>query len=130
SSGAHSRDPLAPRNDVAPRSRGADSARVVPNHCPSKERGRRESRAPDAPAASYAKVKSIRASHHRFTGTIRPSLRNGFNGFLRARPGDRAFLPPSPARCVSIDTNLISASGYQAHTTSPSTDNAHVFRAT
>src|SRR5579872_2469884 len=50
----------------------------------------------------------------------RPSLRNGFNGFLRARPGDRAFLPPSPARCVSIDTNLISASGYQAHTTSPS----------
>src|SRR5579872_5261850 len=52
----------------------------------------------------------------------RPSLRNGFNGFLRARPGDRAFLPPSPARCVSIDTNLISASGYQAHTTSPSAE--------
>jgi hypothetical protein len=32
-------------------------------------------------------------------GIIRPSLRNGFNGFLRALPGDRAFLPPSPARC-------------------------------
>jgi hypothetical protein len=28
--------------------------------------------------------------------------RNGFNGFLRALPGDRALLPPSPAdyRCV------------------------------
>src|SRR5579859_5158734 len=28
---------------------------------------------------------------------LRPSLRNGFNGFLRARPGDRAWLSPSPA---------------------------------
>jgi hypothetical protein len=35
-------------------------------------------------------------SHHRFTGFTRPSLRNGFNGFLRALPGDRAFLSPSP----------------------------------
>src|SRR6201985_1648045 len=26
--------------------------------------------------------------------------RNGFNGFLRALPGDRALLSPSPARCV------------------------------
>jgi hypothetical protein len=31
--------------------------------------------------------------------TIRHLPRNGFNGFLRARPGDRAFLSPSPARC-------------------------------
>jgi hypothetical protein len=36
--------------------------------------------------------------HHRFTGFTRPSLRNGFNGFLRALPGDRALLPPSLAR--------------------------------
>src|SRR5579863_6788454 len=28
-------------------------------------------------------------SHHRFTGSSRPSLRNGFNGFLRALRGDR-----------------------------------------
>src|ERR1700730_6014369 len=35
--------------------------------------------------------------HHRFTETIRPSLRNGFNGLFRALPGDRAFLPPSSA---------------------------------
>src|SRR5581483_3413269 len=33
--------------------------------------------------------------------TFRHSLRDGFNAFLRALPGDRAFLPPSPARCVS-----------------------------
>jgi len=31
-------------------------------------------------------------------GIIRPSLRNGFNGLLRALPGDRALLPPSSAR--------------------------------
>jgi hypothetical protein len=37
-------------------------------------------------------------SHHRFSQVIRHSLRNGFNGVLRALPGDRAFLPPSLAR--------------------------------
>ena len=81
--------------------------------------GRRESRMPDAPAASYAKVKSIRVSHHRFTGSIRPSLRNGFNGFLRALPGDRALLSPSP-RNAKHCRELTPASGRQDHTTSPS----------
>ena len=33
---------------------------------------------------------------HRFAGVTRHSLRNGFNGLLRALPGDRAFLSPSP----------------------------------
>jgi hypothetical protein len=47
----------------------------------------------------------------------RPSLRNGFNGFLRALPGDRACLPPSPA---DHSANLTPASGCQDHTTSPS----------
>jgi len=32
----------------------------------------------------------------------------------------RAILPPSQARCASIVAHLISASGYQDHTTSPS----------
>jgi hypothetical protein len=32
---------------------------------------------------------------------IRPSLRNGFNGVLRALLGDRAFLPPSRAAFVT-----------------------------
>jgi hypothetical protein len=35
------------------------------------------------------------------TGT-RPSLRNGFNGLLRDLLGDRALLPPSPARYFSL----------------------------
>ena len=41
-------------------------------------------------------VVNTRVSHHRFTGSIRLSPRNGFNGFLRALPGDRACLSPSP----------------------------------
>jgi hypothetical protein len=60
-------------------------------------RGRRESRVLAAPAASRAKKKAHERSHHRFTEFNRPSLRNGFNGFLRALPGDRAFLSPSLA---------------------------------
>ena len=50
----------------------------------------------------------------------RHSLRDGFSGFLRALPGDRAFLSPSPAQCASIAADLISASRYQDATTSPS----------
>src|ERR1700690_2282723 len=49
----------------------------------------------------------------------RHSPRNGFNGFLRALPGDRAFLPPSPLRSLLLK-NLTPASGRQDHTTSPS----------
>jgi len=65
-------------------------------------------------------VESTRVSHHRFAGNPRPSLRNGFNGFLRALLGEPGLLSPSPAQCESIVANLISASGYQDHTTSPS----------
>jgi len=42
---------------------------------------------------------------------------NGFNGFLRALPGDRALLSPSPA---DHPANLTPASRRQNHTTSPS----------
>ena len=53
--------------------------------------------------------------------------RNGFNGFLRALPGDRALLPPSladmvlskPGRADRTSANLTPASGRQDHTTSP-----------
>jgi hypothetical protein len=61
--------------------------------------------------------KAHERSHHRFTGLTRLSPRNGFNGLLRALPGDRAFLPPSFADC---STTLTPASGRQDHTTSPS----------
>jgi hypothetical protein len=41
---------------------------------------------------------------------------NGFNGFLRALPGDRACLSPSPAQRVSVVAVLTPASGRQDHT--------------
>jgi hypothetical protein len=43
-------------------------------------------------------VENTRVSHHGHTGITRHSLRNGFNGFLRALPGDRACLSPSSAK--------------------------------
>ena len=59
-------------------------------------------------------VENTRVSHHGHTGNARHSPRNGFNGFLRALLGDRAFLSPSPVRCASIVTRLnasVEASG-------------------
>src|ERR1700690_199716 len=41
----------------------------------------------------------------------RHSPRNGFNGFLRALPGDRAFLPPSPAESSRELDASVGASG-------------------
>ena len=64
---------------------------------------------------------------HEQTGSaeaIRHSLRNGFNGFLRTLPGDRALLSPSLRRLAP--RNLTSASRRQDHTTSPSASGALV----
>jgi hypothetical protein len=99
-----------------------DPAAKSPESCIklSPNRGRRECRALDAPAASYARIESIRVSHHGHTGNARHSPRNGFNGFLRALPGEPGLLSPSPARCASIVAELTPASGRQDHTTSPS----------
>jgi hypothetical protein len=63
------------------------------------------------------------------TGITQHSLRNGFNGFLRALPSDRAFLSLSQAQCASIVAHLTPASGRQDHTTSPSATGALRLRA-
>jgi len=60
---------------------------------------------------------------HELVTTVTPEItrhspRNGFNGVLRALPGDRAFLSPSSADIYSA--NLTPASRRQDHTTSPS----------
>jgi hypothetical protein len=62
-------------------------------------------------------VVNTRVSHHGYTGSPGIPARNGFNGFLRGLPGDRACLPPSFADCSAT---LTPASGCQDHTTSPS----------
>src|SRR5713101_2976012 len=73
-------------------------------------------------------TKKAGGSHHRLSQINRHSLRDGFNGFLRALPGDHAWLPPSPARRVSVFTNLAPASERQDHTTSPSAQAPLVLR--
>src|SRR6202171_47077 len=64
--------------------------------------------------------------------------RNGFNGLLRALPGDRALLPPSPCGVKVLSDpvepneppqDLTPASRRQDHTTSPSATSAVVLRA-
>ena len=63
-------------------------------------RGRRESRAPIAPAV--VRTKSARVDH-RFNRDHPGFPRAMVYGLLRALPGERAFLPPSPCgyRCIS-----------------------------
>ena len=98
----------------------ARNARGMHDLVPSESRGRREDRVRAAPTVSRARCGWQNAHEH--TGSaeaLRPSLRNGFNGLLRALPGDRAFLPPSPLRSLLLK-NLTPASGRQDHTTSPS----------
>ena len=134
---AKRRNPASPRKErtdcfvaallamTLPRSRGADSARAMHIRCPQENRGRRESRTLGASAAACAVVESTRVSHHGHAGNVRHSPRNGFNGFLRALPRDRAFLPLSPPRSLLL-RNLMPASGHQDHTTSPSASSAFV----
>src|ERR1700733_528384 len=62
-------------------------------------------------------VVNTRVSHHGYTGSPGIPARNGFNGFFRALPGDRAFLSPSSA---DRSANLTPASRRQDHTASPS----------
>ena len=73
-------------------------------------------------------VESTRVSHHGHTGNTRHSPRNGFNGFLRALPGDRALLPPSPAKVAfrKLDAS-VGASG--PHDFAVREISAHVQRA-
>src|SRR2546429_8904601 len=61
--------------------------------------------------------KAYEHSHHGHTGLTRHSQRNGFNGFLRALPSDRAFLPLSSA---DRSTDFVPAAGHKDHTPSPS----------
>jgi hypothetical protein len=72
--------------------------RNPPESCPNLSpeiRGRRESRV--SVEASRAKIESTQASHHGHTGFTRHSPRNGFNGLLRALPGDRLFVTSTGA---------------------------------
>ena len=97
--------------DTPPHSRGAIRPSCACNFRP------RNQRAQGMPGAWCARsracsVESTRVSHHGHTGNTRHSPRSGFNGFLRALPGDRACLPPSPGAvsCTELDAS-VGASG-------------------
>src|SRR3981189_315674 len=63
----------------------------------SAQRGRGERRMPLAPAASCALGSGrTHTSNNEYPESPGVPARNGFNGFLRALPGDRAVLAPSP----------------------------------
>ena len=76
------------------RSRGAVRPRFALKFPPSKAEGAGNAGRRCARSRAWWVV-STRVSHHGHTGITRHSPRNGFNGFLRALPGDRACLPPS-----------------------------------
>jgi hypothetical protein len=73
-----------------------------------------------APAVSRAKA--VKKDAHEHTGSaeaVRPSLRNGFNGYFALSPVT-GFLATVIRVMRSIIANLTPASGRQDHTTSPS----------
>src|SRR6266702_1864871 len=94
-----------------------DAPEFCKNRSPKENRGRRECRVPNAPAASRAKKnKAHEHSHHRFR-RIQPAFpAQWFYGLLRALPGDQACLTPSPALLIA---DLTPALGRQNDTTWP-----------
>jgi len=127
SSGAHSRDPLAPRNDEATpaHSRG--------RFCPgfSQSSALRKQRAQGRPDASRTRSLVCSKKHtsmdHRYAETIRPSLRDGLAAytcsprctglFSHRPPGLSAYRPQGRHRLLR---GLTPASGDRDHTVSPS----------
>jgi hypothetical protein len=91
----------APRPGHTPAfSRSTSHPSSATSSVPRKAEGAGNAGAPMHPQPRVRKQKAHERSHHRFTGQRRHSLRDGFNGFLRALPGDRAFLSPSPTECA------------------------------
>ena len=88
---------------------------------PSPKEGVGNAGCPSAPAASRGKNKNHTSVVTAGTRRNHPAFphANGFNGFLRALPGEPGCLSPSPAQRVSVVAVLTPASGRQDHTTSP-----------
>ena len=85
------------RRDTTPHSRSAIAPELCADHPQKKQRAQGMPGARCTHSLACKMKTSIRVSHHRFAETLRHSLRDGVNGFLRALPGDRALLPPLSA---------------------------------
>src|SRR5450432_99525 len=120
-----SADKRAPRNDeggtveggTISRSRRMFLREVFIYFPPSPIRGRREAGRPMRPIAACAIIVVERTRVSQVTPESPGTPRAMVYGLFRALPGDRAFLPPSPA---GFTANLTPASGRQDHTSSPS----------
>jgi hypothetical protein len=104
------------KDDSNFKQRFAFSRRDPPEFCysgpPSPIGGRRECRAPGAPAAACAKVEVESTRVSQVTPET-PGIPHAMvYGLLRALPGDRALLPPSPraVSCARLDAS-VEASG-------------------
>jgi hypothetical protein len=95
--------------DTAARSRGAYSTRALWQPASHLREGAGKAGHRLMPMVRVQK-KSTR-QNHRFSRNTRPSLRNGFNGLLRALPGDRALLPPSSVRRLKRHCELSASVG-------------------
>jgi len=86
---------------TASRSRRIICARLLKTSCPRNREGAGKTGCalhPRSRVAICAKECATRA--YRFSGNTPAFLRNGFTAYIIALPGERAFLPPSPARSV------------------------------
>jgi hypothetical protein len=88
SSRAMTRESVAPSHssNTPLHSRGVNSPELCTNFASPDNRGRRECRALDAPAASCVKKQTHEHSHHGHTGTTRHSPRNGFTAYFALSP--------------------------------------------
>ena len=108
------------RADTLSRSRGV-FARVLPEVSALRDRAQ-GSRVRAAPAVSCAKcTERKRTRAYRFSGGIRPSLRNGFTASFVLSPvtGFVATVVALRRAVTDVRANLTPASGRQDHTTSP-----------
>src|SRR3954465_3474933 len=94
---------------MLPRSRGAMRPRCENNSAFPME-GRGECRAPTHPQPRMQSKKAYELVTTGKAGVPGIPARDGFNGFLRDLPGDRACLSPSLCVCAKLDAS-VEASG-------------------
>jgi hypothetical protein len=94
-----------------------EAPEVLHEHCPSRNEGAGNTGCALHPRSRAQNCTKKRTRAYRFSGGNPAFPAQWCYGLYRALPGDRAFLPPSPAR---LSANLMPASGHQDHTSSPS----------
>jgi hypothetical protein len=113
------------RQDTVSRSRGRMRPRFARDFLTLRSEGAGNAGRPMRPIAACAMSVIERTRVSQVTPESPGIPRAMVYGLYRALPGDRAFLPPSPAL---LSANLMPASGHQDHTSSPSASSAVRYR--